>query len=162
MLSKKKKIIVLCGMVALLVVTGVLNIVLNNVGPVEDVGGGTQHLTLFQSYRADRQATRDQQLLTLDHIIRSEASSAAAIEAAEAQRLQITRTMDYELALENLIRTIGFSDAFITMGTQNINVIVRAETLTEDEANRILSIIVDETGRSAQHVIVIPLAVGNN
>ncbi|MCL2062569.1 MAG: SpoIIIAH-like family protein [Firmicutes bacterium] len=157
MLSKKKKIIVLCGMAALLVVTGVLNIVLNRVSapPVE----GTQdYRSLFQTYRADRIATRDQTFLYLDAIIRSEASSADAIAAAEAQKLLMTQNMQLELELEGLIKGIGFEDAFITLGTENINVIVKTDALTEDEANRILAVILDETNRDATNVIVVPLS----
>jgi len=156
MLSKKKKIVVLVGMVALLVVTGVLNIVLNNNVNDRPTDAG-QYQTLFQMYRADRTATRNATKLSLEAIIANEASSAEAVAAAEAQRLELTLIMEKELVLEGLVRAIGFSDAFITMSTANINVIVRAEALTEDEANRILSIIVDETGRSAQNVIIIPL-----
>jgi len=163
MLSKKKKIIVLCSMVALLVVTGVLNIVLNNASRDVGIGGGggAEYQTLFQRQRVERQANRDQQMLYFDAIIRSEASSAAAIEAAEAARLNLTLTMEKELVLEGLIQAIGFNDSFITLSTQNINVVVKASELTEDEANRILAVIVDETGRSAQHVIVIPLSPTN-
>ena len=157
MLSKKKKIIILSGMVALLVVTGVLNIVLNN--RVEETAGTHQeYQSLFQTYRTDRSATRDQTMLYLDAIIASDASSQEAIAAAEEQKLALTRNMEVELALEGLIKAVGFEDAFITMSTENVNVIVKAELLTEDEANRILGIIVDETGRSAQNVIVIPLS----
>jgi len=157
MLSKKKKIIVLCGMVALLVVTGVLNIVLNNAGAQDRDVDANVHQTLFQRQRQERQANRNQQMLFYDAIIRNEASSAAAVEAAEASRMQLMATMEKELVLEGLIQAVGFNDAFVTLSTQNINVVVRADDLTEDEANRILAIIVDETGRSAQHVIVIPL-----
>ena len=158
MLSKKKKIVILSGMVALLVVTGVLNIVLNQ-RVKETAGSGTEvYQSLFQTYRTDRSATRDQTMLYLDAIIASDASSAEAIAAAEEQKLSLTRNMEVELALEGLIKAVGFDDAFITMSTENVNVIVKAETLTEDEANRILGIIVDETGRSAQNVIVIPLS----
>ena len=144
-------------MVALLVVTGVLNIVLNNAGAQDVYRDHGQHQTLFQRQRVERQANRDAQMLYFNAIIASESSSAAAVEAAEAQRLQLMTTMEKELILEGLIQAIGFNDAFITLSTQNINVVVRADSLTEDEANRILAIIVDETGRSAQHVIVIPL-----
>ena len=144
-------------MVALLVVTGVLNIVLNNTDRQVGGGTGTEYQTLFQRQRVERQANRDQQMLYFDAIIRSEASSEAAILAAEEARLALTMTMEKELVLEGLIQAIGFNDSFITLSTQNINVVVRADALTEDEANRILAVIVDETGRSAQHVIVIPL-----
>ncbi|MCL2797761.1 MAG: SpoIIIAH-like family protein [Firmicutes bacterium] len=159
MLSKKKKIVILSGMVALLVVTGVLNIVLNN-RVKETQGGGQQQefQSLFMTYRTDRAATRDQTMLYLDAIIASDASSSEAIAAAEEQKLSLTRNMEVELALEGLIKAVGFDDAFITMSTENVNVIIKADALTEDEANRILAIIVDETGRSAQNVIVIPLS----
>ena len=158
MLSKKKKIIVLSGMVALLVVTGVLNIVLNN--RVKETEGKKEevYMSLFQTYRTDRQATRDQTMLYLDAIITSEASSSDAIKAAEEQKLQLTRNMEVELALEGLIKAVGFDDAFITMSTENVNVIVKTEALTEDDANRILGIITDETGRSPLNVIVVPLS----
>ena len=158
MLSKKKKIIVLSGMVALLVITGVLNIVLNQ--RVKETGGaqGQEYQSLFQTYRTDRLATRDQTMLYLDAIITSGTSSAEAVRAAEEQKLQLAVNMEMELALEGLIKAVGFDDAFITMSTENVNVIVKTNALTEDEANRILGIVVDETGRSAQHVIVIPLS----
>ncbi|MCL2847948.1 MAG: SpoIIIAH-like family protein [Firmicutes bacterium] len=159
MLTKKKKIIVLCGMVALLVVTGVLNIVLNNNVGRDDEVGAYVHQTLFQRQRQERIANRNQQMLFYDAIINNEASSQAAIEAAEEGRMQLLATMEKERILEGLIQAVGFNDSFVTLNAQNqnINVVVRSESLTEDEANRILAIIVDETGRSAQHVIIIPV-----
>jgi len=157
-LSKRKKIFVLAGMVALLIVTGVLNIVLNNTEAPPVVGGGGDTRTLFQTYRIDRQATREQTLLALEAIIAAESTSAAARQQAEEQRLAITQNMEVELILEGLIKAVGFEDAFITMSTENVNVIVKAESLTEDEATRIFGIIVDETKRSPQNVIIIPLS----
>jgi stage III sporulation protein AH len=158
MLSKKKKIIILCGMVALLVVTGVLNIVLNRAAetPVE---GQQDYRTIFQTYREDRTATRAETMLYLDSIIASESSSAEAVKSAQDQKLQLTLYMEQELALEGLIKGIGFEDAFITLSTENVNVIVKADDMTEDEANRILAIILDETEVSPLNVIVTPLSV---
>lgn len=157
MLSKRKKIIVLAGMVALLVVTGVLNVVLNN--RVErEVEGGYDFRTLFQTYRIDRQMTREQSFAFYTATINNASSSPERVAEAEASLLALREVMEVELALEGLIRAIGFEDAFITMATENVNIIVKAETLTEDEANRILAVVVDETGRSPMNVIVIPLS----
>jgi len=157
MLTKKKKIIVLCGMVALLVVTGVLNIVLGqaNAAPPPPVDSGYQ--SLFHTYRVDRQATRNQTMLFLDSIIANEASSAEAIRDAEQQRMELVLRMEKELTLEGLIQAVGFEDAFITMATTNINVIVRADALTEDEMTSIFNIIVEETNFGAQNIVIVPL-----
>ena len=67
MISKKKKIIVLVGMIALLVVAGGLNIFLNlyNKGGDSPVSGNT-YGNFFETYRVDRQTTRDQTILYLD------------------------------------------------------------------------------------------------
>ena len=76
MLTKKKKIIVLSVMLVLLVVTGYLNVVLNN-GTLP-VGGNINTGNFFATYRTDRQATRAQEISYYDAIIASESSSAEA------------------------------------------------------------------------------------
>lgn len=158
MLSKKKKIFILVGMVALLVLTGCLNIFLNN--GTKKVQGSSDEVTyqnLFATYRADRQATRDQTIMYLDAIIANEASSQEAIASAEASKLEITRNMELELVLEGLIKSLGFEDAFVTNSTENINVIVKQEILSDDEANSILDVILRETEKDATNVIIIPV-----
>ena len=158
MLSKKKKIFILVGMVALLVLTGCLNIFLNNgTKKVEGSGDGVTYQNLFATYRTDRQATRDQTILYLDAIIANEASSQEAIASAEASKLEIMRNMELELVLEGLIKSLGFEDAFVTNSTENINVIVKQEVLSDDEANSILDVIVRETEKDATNVIIIPV-----
>jgi hypothetical protein len=156
MLSKKKKIIVLCSMVALLVVTGVLNIVLNKTSapPVEGV---QDNRSLFQTYRDDRDFLRNQTILELDAAIKSTAYSADAKREAELKLSELQQNALTELELEILVKTGGFDDAFITMSTENINVIVKALEITEDEANRIRVIVSEETGRDATNIVVMPL-----
>jgi len=85
MLSKKKKIFILVGMVALLVVTGYVNVLLNNSAQANKKGSEeVQAGNFFTTYRADRQTTRNQTMLYLEGIIQSEASSAEAKAEAEA------------------------------------------------------------------------------
>lgn len=158
MLSKKKKIFVLVGMVALLVLTGCLNIFLNKgTQKVEGSGNDVTYQNLFATYRADRQATRDQTILYLDAIIANEASTQEAKASAEASKLEITKNMELELVLEGLIKSLGFEDAFVTNSTENVNIIIKQETLTDDEANKVLDIIVRETAKDATNVVIIPV-----
>ncbi|MFR6640066.1 MAG: hypothetical protein ACLUSP_00815 [Christensenellales bacterium] len=84
MTGKKSKIIVLAGMIALLVLTGVLNIVINK--KAQSVSTDTTASSdFFVTYRADRLATRNQSMLDLDEIIKT------GSEAAVRRRSRKTR-----------------------------------------------------------------------
>ena len=157
MLSKKKKIFILAGMLVLLVVTGVLNVILNQTAKGDDntpvVAG-----SFFENYRSDRIETRNQTIMYLDAIINSEASSEADISAAQAEKLKISTAMNQELTIEGLIKAQGFEDCVVTTGA-NVNVIVKSDPLTEDELIQILYIVTEETGRDpATEIQIIPIS----
>lgn len=157
MTGKKKKIIILTGMVALLVLTGVLNIVLNNtVGNATNVSGENTYVDFFTSYRDYRTESREQALLYYDEIIASETASAEAKAEAEAAKLELTEKMETELVLEGLIRSLGFEDAIVTSTTENLNVIVKCNELTGTQATQIKEIVVSETGISTLNLRIIP------
>ena len=76
MLNKKGKIFVLCGMIALLVVTGTLNVVLNrSTQDATQTSTITANADFFTAYRYDREQMRKEQFLSLDAIISSSVSS---------------------------------------------------------------------------------------
>ena len=157
MTGKKKKIIILTGMVALLVLTGVLNIVLNNTADnAANVNGDNTYVDFFTSYRDYRTESREQSLLYYDEIIASETASADAKAEAEAAKLKLTEKMETELVLEGLIRSLGFEDAIVTSTTENLNVIVKCSELTGTQATQIKEIVVTETGISTLNLRIIP------
>lgn len=158
MTSKKKKIIILTGMVALLVLTGVLNIVLNLTadGNALNVNGTDVYTDFFTSYRDYRTESREQTLMYYDEIIASESTSADAKAEAEASRLQLMQDMETELTLEGLIKALGFEDAIVTSTTENVNVIVKCAELTGTQAAQIKEVVVTETGLSALNLRIIP------
>ena len=158
MLGKKKKIIVLGGMVALLVLTGVLNVILNitATNPSIDANAGMTYTDFFTAYRADRVSSREQTMLYYDEIISSAETSAEAKAEAESAKLALSASMETELVLESLIKSLGFEDAVVTSTTENVNVIVKCEEMTGTQANQILEIIVTETETKASNVRIIP------
>lgn len=158
MLSNKKRIFVLCGMIALLVVTGVLNIVLN--GNAVSTGANDDSLSsasFFDTYRSDRVATREQTILYLDAIISNSASSSEEAAAATQSKLELTKNMELELVLEGLIRSLGFEDVVVTNSTESVNVILKASELTDSQVAQITEIIVTETDKSSFDVRIIPV-----
>ena len=158
MLTKKKKIFILAGMVVLLVVTGYVNVLLNNSAQANKSGKEeVQAGNFFTTYRADRQTTRNQTMLYLEGIIQSEASSAEAKAEAEAQQLNLTKIMTLETTLEGLIKSKGFEDCIVSASTENVNVIIKKGELNEEEVAQILSVVVNESGRLAKNVKIIPI-----
>ena len=158
MTGKKKKIIILTGMVALLVLTGVLNIVLNLTADdgALNVSGTDVYTDFFTSYRDYRTESREQTLTYYEEVLASETSSAEAKAEAEAARQQLMESMETELTLEGLIMSLGFEDATVTSTTENINVIVKCAELTGTQAAQIKELIVTETGMSALNLRIIP------
>ena len=147
MLSKKSKIFVLVGMLALLVVTGYLNIYLNNRADTKQPVSA-ESSDFFTTYRNDRTATRNQTILYLDSIIESDLSSEDAVAEAEKNKLALTAAMETELSLEGIIKSAS-SDYY--------NIMVKAKELTTEEVAKILDAVTTQTGTTANYVRIIPV-----
>lgn len=158
MLNKKGKIFVLCGMIALLVVTGTLNVVLNrSTQDATQTSTITANADFFTAYRYDREQMRKEQFLSLDAIISSSVSSDDAVRDAEKEKTELTMAMGTELELETLIKAVGFEDAVVIASSENVSVIVKAGALEDEQVARVLQIITDETGKTASSVRIIPI-----
>ena len=158
-MSKKKKIFILSGMILLLASTAVFNFMLTSSSANSPDDGSIQTGTFFSNYRTERSTTRNEEILYLDAIIAaSEAESEAAVNATN-QKMKIIETMEKELLLENLIKTKGFEDVVVTIGTtsNNVNVIVSDSELSKEEVAVIFNIIKSETDVTAEYVKIIPV-----
>lgn len=157
-MSNKKKIIIICTMVVLLVAAAYLNVMLNNkqnqASSLDDNTVTT--VSYFSSVRADRDTTRTQSFSYLDAIINSESSSEDTVATAQAKKLELVNFAEQEMVLEGLIKARGFEDAFVTLETSNVNVIVKDAELDSSDVAQILTIITTETGCSPTNVIIVP------
>lgn len=157
MLSKKKKIFILSGMLVLLVVTGYLNYALNKVG-TEQATTTTTSAGFFTTYKSDRTIARDSQLAILNEVINNANVSAAEKAVAIQAKTELAQKIEKELILEGLIKAKGFEDAVVTIGSNYYNVIVKnPSALNSNEVAQILSIISGETGCLATNVKIIPM-----
>lgn len=154
-MSKKKKIIVLVSMVALLVLTGCLNYFLNrpDTNPANAEGNVT-YSDYFVASRADRSASREETVSYYNTIINSEATSAEAKASAETELAALVAGVDTEQRLETLIKSLGFDDCIVTVGKEKINVIVKSDALTEQESAQLLDMVCTETGKTIEYVRV--------
>lgn len=157
-LSKKKKIIILSAMVALLLVTGYVNVALNSSlsSKVTETNASTTTANFYVNYRNERESTRTQEIQFYDSIIASTTSSEEAKEEAEANKLALITQMEKELVTEGIIRGKGFDDAIVTTSSQNVNVFIKSAELNSVEVAQITAIVTEQLNVEIDRIIIIP------
>ena len=147
--TKRRKMLLLVGMFALLIVTGYLNFSLNNRTP--EVGGGTQQQSIFEMFRQTRHTERQSQIAILENIVASSSHSDAAKRQAEEQKLALLSNINFENTAEGWIAAAGYKDVVVSRNGANINVLVRQEaTLTREDIGKIQLILNDVEGTPIQ------------
>ncbi len=109
----------------------------------------------FSDYRMQREKTRSEEIEALEVKLASKDALSSEDESIIRQRLfDISDTIESELILESLIRAKGFDDALIFFHGDGVSVVIKAETLTENDVVKITEIIVRNTSIPARLVTV--------
>ena len=158
--SKKKKIIILSVMVALLLVTGYVNVALNSSlsSSTTQTNSTLVNANFYTTYRNERESTRTQEIQFYDSIIASATSSDDAKKEAEINKMALISIMEKELVTEGIIRGKGFEDAIVTSSDNNVNVFVKCAELTSAEVAQISSVVTEQLNVELDRVIIIPSA----
>lgn len=158
-MSNKKKIIVMSALVLLLAVTAVFNFVLAGTTAPASAENGVATANYFATYRAERTTSRSEELVQLDSVIALYEEGDERYEEATQMKLNIVAAMEKELVLETMIKSLGFSDAVVTVSNnaENVNVFINTEELTYDTALAIYTMLENETDISAENVRIIPV-----
>ena len=158
-MSNKKKIILMSSLVLLLAVTAVFNFVFANSSAVSSSADGVTTANYFTTYRSERTTTRNEEIVQLDSVIALYEEGDEKYEAATAMKMEIVAAMEKELVLENMVRSLGFSDAVVSVSveSENLNVFINASELNYDTALSIYTMLKNETGIVAGNVIIMPV-----
>jgi hypothetical protein len=153
-MSKKRKIIILSSMIALLAVTAVFNFVLSGNAVVNDSVGASY----FSEYKTERSSSRNEQILQLDKIIAESDDDSQVKETALTQKLQLTALTEQELRLESLIKAHGYEEVVVTMSlnSPNVNVVVKDSDFNQTDAVKIYSILTQSNQIDAENINIIP------
>ena len=113
----------------------------------------------FTTYRAERTSTRSEELIQLDSVIALYEVGDEKYEEATEMKLSIVTAMEKELVLENMIKSLGFSDAVVSVSADmdNVNVFINSSELTYDTALSIYNMMKSETGIVSGNVIIMPV-----
>lgn len=158
-MSNKKKIIVMSSLVVLLAATAIFNFVFANKSALTSADGGVTTANYFTTYRAERTTTRNEELIQLDSVLALYDEGDAKYTEATEMKMEIVAAMEKELVLENMVKSLGFSDAVVAVSTDsdNINVFINSAELNYDTALSIYSMLKNETGVVASDIIIMPV-----
>lgn len=157
-MSKKKKIIILSCMILLLAATAVANFLLSgNIGKKDDTVAAANY---FTQYKTERSSSRNEQLTQLDAVIAAAAEGTSERSEALSMKIKLTGIIEKELLLEKLIKAKGYEESVVSIGltSENVNVIVKSENFTEDDAVVIYTILASEASATPEKVNIIPIS----
>ena len=158
-MSNKKKIIVMSSLVALLAGTAVFNFALAGTSETQQTATGITTANYFTTFRSERTSSRNEELIQLDSVIALYEVGDEKYEEATEMKLSIVTAMEKELVLENMIKSLGFSDAVVSVSEDmdNVNVFINSSELTYDTALSIYNMMKNETGIVSGNVIIMPV-----
>lgn len=158
-MSNKKKIVIMSGLVLLLAVTAVFNFVFATSVTPTSASSGVTTANYFSTYRSERTTTRNEELVQLDSVIVLYDEGDEKYEAATTMKMEIVSAMEKELVLENMVKSLGFSDAVVSVSvdSDNVNVFINSSELNYDTALSIYNMMKNETGVVAGNVIIMPV-----
>ena len=147
------------SLVALLAATAVFNFVLANTETVTSAEGEMTTANYFTTYRAERATTRNEEIVQLDSVIALYEEGDEKYEAATEMKMEIVAAMEQELVLENMVKSLGFSDAVVSVSvdSDNVNVFINSAELNYDTALSIYTMLKEETGIVAGNIIIMPV-----
>lgn len=140
--KKVRKIALMTGLLALLVVTGYLNFTLNQNAVSINAGSKTE-TNMFITLKENRTDARMAQQLVLQEIVANTSASADARREAEAALTALAATIAFENNSENLIAAqCGYEDVIVSRNGNKLNVIVKTDKEIEnDNLQKIMKIL---------------------
>jgi stage III sporulation protein AH len=158
-MSNKKKIVIMTSLVLLLAVTAVFNFVLASTSTQTSTDGTVTSSNYFTTYRTERTSTRNEELVQLDSVIALYEEGDERYEEATEMKMEIVAAMERELVLENMVKSLGFSDAVVSVSvdSDNVNVFINSSELNYDTALSIYNMMKNETGIVAGNIIIMPV-----
>lgn len=106
----------------------------------------------LQAFSEERARVRQMESAVLSTMAADEEADAATRARARSELLTLTSHMETETTVEGVLRMRGFEDAVVTVSTNSVNVVVRADALSQAESAAILELVMRETGQSGANV----------
>ena len=146
--KKARKIALMTGLLALLVVTGYLNFTLNQ-NAVNVNADSKLETNMFITLKENRKDARQARQLLLQDIIANAGTSAEARTQAEAELKALANEIAFETNAESLIAAeCGYDDVIVSKNDNKLNVILKTkDEITTENLQKIMKIMATAMGK---------------
>ena len=108
-------------------------------------------------FAIDRNAVRADEMEQLKTIAADLTASASVRASAQARIMELMEWIELEATIVDVLSARGYDSPVVTVHSDSVNVVVRAETLSQAEAGIILELVTRETGVTGGNVKIIPI-----
>lgn len=109
--------------------------------------------TYFEEAKATLNLDRDKVVSMLTEVI-AETSEGQEKNNATQQKLKIIDYMNKEKTIEALVKGKGYTDALVVITDSSVSVTVNKKELAQTDIAKICDIVIRETGRSANQIVI--------
>ncbi len=108
-------------------------------------------------FASDRNSVRSAELEQLEQI-RTDMSTSEEVRVSAARRIMLLREwMEKEAVIADVLIARGYDLPVVTVHEDSVNVVLRAESLSQQEASVILELVMRETGVTGGNIKIIPI-----
>lgn len=111
----------------------------------------------MSDFYTDREALREDELDRLREIMADEDTPEEIRLAAGRRELALMERAEKEAAIEAVLSARGYAPLVVTVQSDSVNVLIKSESLTQQDAAVILDLVMRETGVTGGNVKIIPI-----
>lgn len=111
----------------------------------------------FEAAKLSREQTRAKNKETLLELVNSDSASEVQKEKAMNEIVAMTAVNEKETATENLLAAKGFQDVVVTIVEDSVDVIVNAESLTEQQIAQIEDVVKRKSECASDKIVISPV-----
>lgn len=111
----------------------------------------------FEAAKLSREQTRAKNKETLLELVNSDSASDVQKEKAMNEIVAMTAVNEKETATENLLAAKGFQDVVVTIVDDSVDVIVNAESLTEQQIAQIEDVVKRKSECASDKIVISPV-----
>ncbi len=151
----KRDVYMARGVLALSAAVLALWLALGRSGEVRTVR--MESVQTMSDFYTDREALREGELDRLREIMADGSTPEEIRLAAGRRELALMERADKEAAIEAVLSARGYAPLVVTVQSDSVNVLIKAESLTQQDAAVILDLVMRETGVTGGNVKIIPI-----
>lgn len=111
----------------------------------------------FSEAKLTRSKSRDEAVEALKTILSDDELTLEQKSALTEQATHFAQAIEVEGKIENILKAKGFEDCMVYYDVDNVDVILKADELLQEEVTQIRDVILEETDVSVQNISIVPI-----